>query len=81
MKKDITFEEFKDLIANYLGLNAAELTQKTNVLTDLGIDSLSLVNAMLRVEKDFQVQFRFEDRIMVRELGSIYETLIEILNQ
>lgn len=81
MKKNMTFEEFIQIFADYLGLDKKELTRQTNVLVDLGIDSLSLVNAMLTIEKDFQIKFRSEDRIMVHELGKIYEILIEILNQ
>lgn len=81
MNKDMTFEKFTQIFADYLGLEEKELTHQTNLLVDLGIDSLSLVNAILSIEKDFQIKFRSEDRIMVRELGKIYETLIEILNQ
>lgn len=76
MEKTITFEQFKELFADYMGLDESTLTRETNILTDLGVDSLSLVNTMFRLEKKFNVQFRAEDKIMTRSLGEAYDLLV-----
>lgn len=79
MNRNMTFSEFKEMFSDYLGLEPEKLTEETNILTDIGVDSLSLVNTMLRLEKEFQVEFQPEDKIMTRKLGDAYELVMKHL--
>ena len=78
---EMSFLQFKELFSEYLGLDPETLTEETNFLTDLGVDSLSLVNTMLRIEKEFKVQFQPEDKIMTRKLGDAYKLLMQQLDK
>lgn len=75
MTEPLTFEQFQALFSQYLGIEASRLTWEVNLLLELGVDSLSLVNAMLRVEREFRVAFSPEDRVMTRTLGEAYDLL------
>lgn len=79
--KDMTFHDFKEEFADCLGITAEELNENTNLLTDLGIDSLSLVNTMIRIEAENDIKFTAEERIMVQNLGKIFEILMKNLNE
>ncbi|MEK3904693.1 MULTISPECIES: acyl carrier protein [unclassified Paenibacillus] len=73
MQERISFTQFQQIFAGYLGIESSRLTPEVNLLLELGIDSLSLVNAMLRLEREYQVMFNPEDRVMTRTLGEAYE--------
>ncbi|WP_238651985.1 acyl carrier protein [Paenibacillus piscarius] len=73
MENRISFAQFQALFAEYLGIEASRLTPEVNLLLELGIDSLSLVNAMIRLEREYQIMFSPEDRVMTRTLGEAYE--------
>lgn len=77
MNKELTFDEFKVIFSDLLGLKTEELQGDENILLDFGIDSLSLVNAMVRIEKKFDIRFASEDRIMTQTLSQAYEKLME----
>ncbi|MEK5493080.1 acyl carrier protein [Paenibacillus sp. FSL R7-0297] len=73
MEERISFAQFQGIFAEYLGIEASRLTPEVNLLLELGVDSLSLVNVMLRLEREYQVMFNPEDRVMTRTLGEAYE--------
>ena len=54
VKKDLTplrFEEFQNLVAGVLDLDPAQVTPEAYFITDLGVDSIHLVEILLRLEK------------------------------
>lgn len=73
MEERISFAQFQEIFAEYLGIEASRLAPEVNLLLELGVDSLSLVNVMLRLEREYQVMFSPEDRVMTRTLGEAYE--------
>ncbi|WP_410511174.1 acyl carrier protein [Paenibacillus sp. BR2-3] len=73
MDQPLTFEQFQTIFSEYLGIDTIKLTKDVNLLFELGVDSLSLVNVMLRLEKEYQVAFKAEDRVMTRTLGEAYD--------
>jgi len=81
MDQWLSFEEFQAVFSEYLGIETAKLTKDVNLLFELGVDSLSLVNLMLRLEKKYQITFQDEDRVMTRTLGEAYDLLIKYKSQ
>ncbi|AIQ47429.1 hypothetical protein R70723_17190 [Paenibacillus sp. FSL R7-0273] len=77
MEETISFVQFQHIFAEYLGIDASRLTREVNLLLELGVDSLSLVNAMLRLEREYQVLFSAEDTVMTRTLGEAYDLFIK----
>lgn len=49
------FEQLKDLIANELSVSKDKITLETNLLDDLGADSLDAVELIMSIEDRFSV--------------------------
>ncbi|AZS14173.1 acyl carrier protein [Paenibacillus lutimineralis] len=81
MEETISFLQFQSIFAEYLGIDSSRLTREVNLLLELGVDSLSLVNAMIRLEREYQVMFKPEDAIMTRTLGEAYDLFVNYRSQ
>lgn|GEM_PF-1892831 len=81
MDNNITFEDFKKIFSEYLGIDIKKLNRDVNILFELGVDSLSLVNSMIRLEKEYNVRFEGEDKIMTRTLGEAYDLFNKYRNE
>jgi acyl carrier protein len=79
MKNNITFDDFKHMVSEDLGVNEDNLNRDTSFITDLGIDSLSLVNFVLKIEKKYGVRFNNENGFMLRTLGEAFDIFTESL--
>jgi acyl carrier protein len=79
MTEPLTFEQFQAMFSQYLGIDASRLTREVNLLFELGVDSLSLVNTMIRLEQEFRITFSPEDRVMTRTLGEAYDLLASLM--
>ena len=45
----------KEILAKQLRLDAAKITSETNITTDLGADSLDLVEILMSLEEEFKI--------------------------
>ncbi len=54
------------IIAEQLGVEAAELTPEANLLDDLGADSLDVVELTMALEEEFTIQVPDEDLENIR---------------
>ena len=45
----------KEILAKQLRLDAGKITVKTNIATDLGADSLDLVEILMTLEEEFKI--------------------------
>ena len=77
MENGLNFEEFKNIFSEYLGIDKEKLTRDVNILFGLGIDSLTLINSMIRLEKEYNIKFENEDKIMTRTLGEVYDLFVK----
>ncbi len=50
------FEKLQEIIADQLDLDASEITYDSNILEDLGADSLDVVDLVMSVEDEFGVE-------------------------
>ena len=48
--RPLTFEQFQSLMADVLHVEAAQVKPEAYFITDLGVDSVRLVEVMLRLE-------------------------------
>ena len=51
----MTEQKVKDILAKQLGVDKAKITENTNIATDLGADSLDLVEILMSLEEEFSV--------------------------
>ncbi len=59
------------IIAEQLGVEAAELTPEANLLDDLGADSLDVVELVMAVEAEFGIAVPDEEVENIRTIGDI----------
>lgn len=53
---NMIYEEFEEFISKSLGCDDGKINKDTNLLKDLGIDSLSLFSIMLKAERKFNLK-------------------------
>ena len=56
-----TIEKLKNIVAESLGVDADEVTQKSYFIEDLGADSLDIVELVMAIEKEFDLEIPDED--------------------
>ncbi len=64
------FEQLKDVICRYVDVDPDKITPDTNIRSDLGLNSLELINIAVAIEDEFDLE------IPDREVGNI-ETLAD----
>jgi acyl carrier protein len=72
----MSMDEFKRLIAEQLGVEESLLTEETTFLNDLGIDSLSLINFVISMEKKHGIKVEMDTVFSLRSVRDAYETFI-----
>ncbi|MBN1413071.1 MAG: acyl carrier protein [Spirochaetales bacterium] len=80
MKKEPSFKEFKKEVADFLGVEENMLESHTSFILDLGIDSLSLINFVVALEKKYGVRADNESIFNLRTVGEAYELFINKLS-
>ncbi len=61
MASEDTVKRLKDLIADKLRVNVADVRQDASFIDDLGADSLDIVELVMAIEKEFALQIPDED--------------------
>ena len=67
-------EKMKEILEEILE-NKVEISQDTNVIDDLGMDSLQIIKFMLRVEEEFDLEVDYEtfDFDILKSIGQFCE--------
>jgi len=75
----LSFQDFQALLADLLQVEAAQLTPETYFITDLGIDSLRMIQVLLRME---QIGFKLslESVWHIQTVGDAYRYYQEQAN-
>ena len=63
--------ELKKLISDRLGMPADAITEKTDLLYELGADSLTLVSLVGDVEEHFEISIDDEDLARISTVGDL----------
>ncbi len=72
------FEKVRDALASQFELDADSITMDTNLIDDLGADSLDVVELIMELEDDFGVVISDEDAAQLTTVGRIVEFLDKI---
>ena len=67
----MTFEKVQKILAEQLELDADEITMDSNLVEDLGIDSLDFVDIVMSLEDEFDTEFPEEDMAGIKNVGDI----------
>jgi len=64
-------EQIRGLVSEQLGVDPSELTPESNILEDLGADSLDVVELVMAIEEAFDIEVPDEDAETMRTLGDV----------
>ncbi len=69
------FEKIRQIIANQLDLDPAEIKMESNLIEDLHADSLDIVELVMDMEQEFDVEIPDEELPKVQTVGDIVRYL------
>lgn len=64
-------EKIKEIVADSLGADVADLTEATSFKEDLGADSLDLFEMVMAFEEAFDVEIPSEDLEQIATIGDV----------
>ena len=73
------FEKVRDMLAEALNISADKITPESNVIEDLGADSLDMVELLSRLEDEEGVTIPEEDLDGLTTVGDIVRELEKIV--
>ncbi|MGN0468482.1 MAG: acyl carrier protein [Acutalibacteraceae bacterium] len=64
-----TLERMKSVICEYADVKPEDLTAETDIRTDLGLNSLELVNMAVAIEDEFDVEIPDREALDLETIG------------
>lgn len=71
------FDKVKEVLVNELGINGDKVTLESDIIDDLGADSLSVMQVIMALEDEFGISVEDEDVTKLRKVGNIVSYLEE----
>ena len=71
MIKKMELSKIKEIVADQLGVEAAELAKETSLKEDLNADSLDLFQIIMSLEEEFGIEIPTEDTESIATIGDI----------
>lgn len=69
------FNKVKEVVAEQLGVESAELSSETSLKKDLNADSLDLFQIIMSLEEEFGIEIPTEDTENIDTIGDIEKYL------
>lgn len=73
-----TFEKVRDILAEQFEIDSSEITLDTNIIDDIGADSLDIVELIMAVEDNYGISINDEDAAGLTTVGKIVDYLERI---
>ena len=74
---NLNFDEFKQAISDYVGVDASEITRETDVYDDLFLDSLGLFGLGSEITESFKINIPLSLVASISKVGEIFDLLNE----
>ena len=71
------FEQVKKILCDQLDLDEEQVTEDSEVIDDLGADSLDIVDLVMTLEEEFDTEIPDEDIERLRTVGDIVKYIEE----
>lgn len=71
----MVLEKLIALLAEQLDVDAGEITEETDIIDDLGADSLDVVDLVMSLEDEFDLEIPDEDIENIRTVGELVKYL------
>ena len=72
------FEKVRETIAEVCQLDKNEITEDTNIVTDLGLNSFELINLIIAFEDALDIEIEDDELPEFKTVGDIVDYLEEI---
>ena len=69
----MTFDKIRELLAQQFEVSADSISMETNIVDDLGGDSLDVVDLIMSVEEEFGISIADEDAVELSTVVKIVE--------
>ena len=73
----MVFEKIREILCDQLDLNEDDVTMSSNLLDDLGADSLDMVDLVMTIEDEFELDVQDEDVENIKTVGDIVHYIEE----
>ena len=80
ISKEDLFSKIKENLVETLELDADHVTLETNIVEDLGADSISLMEFTLALEDEFGIEISDEDAEHILTLGQVVDYVSNKIN-
>ncbi len=67
----MNFEKIAELLANQLNIDKATIKPESEIIKDLGADSLDIVEMLMSLEEQFGIEVSEEEAVNLRTVGDI----------
>lgn len=67
----MVLEKLKEIIANQFGIDVDVISEDTDIVADLGADSLDVVEMMMALEEEFSVTIEDEKIADLKTVGDV----------
>lgn len=68
-------ERIIDVLSKQLRIDASEINENSNIMDDLGADSLDLVEILMVLESEMGITISDEDALTLKTVGDVAEYL------
>jgi acyl carrier protein len=75
MKHTIDWQTFHKTVCEHLGLTDEEITVKTDIYKDIGLDSLGMVSLGMRLQGKFSITVPLSEVATIKTVGDLFEKL------
>ena len=73
----MVFEKIREILCDQLDLNEDDVTMSSNLLDDLGADSLDMLDLVMTIEDEFELYVEDEDVENIKTVGDIVHYIEE----
>lgn len=71
----MTFEKIADLLSKQLGIAKDTVTMDSEIIKDLGADSLDIVEMLMGLEEEFGIEVSEDEAINLKTVGDIVKVI------
>jgi acyl carrier protein len=69
----MTFDKIKAILAEQLDIDAEDITMETELVNDLGVDSIDAVELLMSIDAEFGVEIPDEEIENIKTIGKLVE--------
>lgn len=73
-----TFEKVRELLASQLNLGIEKITQESDIIADLGADSIDLFEMLMHMDEEFNISLPEEKAKNIKTVGDLVRYIDEL---